>query len=611
MRATFISLAFAAAMASLPALAASPEDVLAANKVATDAGWEARATLKVDYDYVGQGMTGKVESLADLRQGLWTDSLNIGPVTEVNGFDGGHAWAKDPSGTVTVQDGGDQRPLAVNDGYRRANLWWRPDRGGAQIVDDGRKTEGAAAYDVLTVTPKGGKNFDAWFDAGTHLLSRVVEVQGTQTFTTTYGNFKSFDGAMLPADTLVSNGDAKYDQRLTVTGATFLPAQPAAAYAMPTTKVADFSIVGGSETTFPFKLINNHIYADVAVNGKPYQFIFDTGGTNLITPATAKELGVVSQGQMQANGAGAGHMDAGITRVSSVQLGKATIKDQVFIVIPLDAMSNVEGVGMPGMIGFETFRRFVTRVDYGAGTLTLIDPKGFDPKDAGTPVPFAFNGNTIEAQVTYDGVKGNFTIDTGSRASLTLNGPFAAKNNLTAGAARSVEMVTGWGIGGASRSVALRGNTLQIGAYAINGPVVEISTDKGGAFTDAALAGNIGAGILKRYVVTLDYGHSTMYLKPIAGPVPDLDTFDRAGMWFNQSADGYAVVDVTKGAPAETAGLKVGDAIVAVDGKPATDIPIYELRKRIRNDAPGTVVTFTVRNSTATRDVKVTLRDLI
>jgi len=270
----------------------------------------------------------------------------------------------------------------------------------------------------------------------------------------------------------------------------------------------------------------------------------------------------------------------------------------------------IEGVGMPGMIGFETFRRFVTRVDYGAGTITLVRPDAFNAKDAGVAVPFVFDGNTIEVQATYDGVSGKFTIDTGSRASLTMNGPFAAKNNFDKGG-KGIDAVTGWGIGGPSRSVALRGDTLSIGTMAVNGPVVEISTDKAGAFADASIAGNIGAGILKRYIVTLDYGHTTMYLKPITVPVTDLDTFDRAGLWINESDDGYKVVDVTKGAPAETAGLKVDDDIVEVDGKPAKSIPLYEMRRQLRDEAAGTVVTFTVKRGSGTASVPVTLRDLI
>jgi predicted aspartyl protease len=603
-------LATSVSYSTLALAAPSIDQVLAANREATAPHWSDKSGLKLHYDYKGQGLTGTVDSLDDLKTGFFTDAVALGPANVASGFDGAHAWAKDPSGTVTAQDGGDQRPLAFNESFRRANLWWRPDHGGARIVNDGEKIDGGTTYDVLTVTPKDGKNFDAWFDARTHLLSRLVEVQGAETFTTHLSGYKDFDGVELPVDTLISNGDVKYDQHATLTGATFVSEPSAAAFEMPKVTVADYSIAGGGkETSFPFRLINNHIYADVSVNDKPFTFIFDTGGANLVTPATAKALGLTVQGQMQANGAGTGHMDAGLTKVSSLQLGQATIKDQVFAVIPLDQMTDVEGVPMPGMIGFETFRRFVTRVDYGAGTLTLIDPKSFDPKDAGIAVPFVFNANTIEAPAIYNGVKGTFTIDTGSRASLTLNGPFAAKNSLAS--AKGVEMVTGWGIGGPSRALAQRGDTLQIGSYTIHDPVVEVSTDKGGAFADASLSGNIGAGILKRYIVTLDYDHATMYLKPATTTVGDLDTFDRAGMWFNQSADGYTIVDVTKDAPSDAAGLKVGDTIVAVDGKPATDIPVYEMRRRLRDEAPGTVVTFTVKSGGTTRDLRVTLRDLI
>jgi predicted aspartyl protease len=380
---------------------------------------------------------------------------------------------------------------------------------------------------------------------------------------------------------------------------------------MPKVTVVDSAIAGGAkQTTFPFQLLNNHIYADVKVNGKPFTFIFDTGGVNLVTPPTAKALGLKSEGQMQANGAGSGHMEAGLTKVASLQLGGATVKDKVFVVLPLDAMSNVEGVDEQGMVGYETFRRFVTRIDYGASTVTLIDAKAFDPKDAGTAVPITFNGNTIEVQASYNGHPGNFTVDTGARSALTLNAPFAAKNGLTAGTAKSVAAVTGWGVGGPTRSVVMRSGVLSIGPSSVPNPVVEIATDKGGAFADASLAGNIGAGILKRYVVTLDYEHSTIYLKPTI-PVADLDTFDRSGMWINADPQGFKVVDVTATGPAEAAGLKPDDIITAVDGMPAASLHLYDLRRRLRDDAPGTIVIFAVKSGGGAKDVKVALRDLI
>ncbi|HEY7977433.1 MAG TPA: aspartyl protease family protein [Rhizomicrobium sp.] len=615
MRITFAAIAITAlasvSYSTLAIAAPSAADVITANKAAT--GATAKPAVRIEYAYSGQGMTGKVTSIDDLRTGNFVDDAKIGPAGEVQGFDGTHAWTKDTSGSVTLQDGGAAHQVSVNEAYRRSNGWWQPNFGGATIVFAGEKTDNGNAYDALTVTPKDGEAFEAWFDAKSHLLYRVIEVQGPQTSTTTLSDYRDAGGVKIPYKTLVSVGDAQYDQTMTVTNVSFLPPQPASAFAAPKVVLNDYSIAAGAkETTFPFKLINNHIFADVKVNGKgPYQFIFDTGGVNLVTPPLAKELGLNAEGHMQGNGAGSGHMDVQLTKIASLQLGDATVKDQVFAQIPLDSMGNIEGVGMPGMVGFETFRRFVTRIDYGAHTITLIKPDAFNPKDAGAAVPISFNGNTIEAPATYDGVPGTFTIDTGNRSSIILNSPFVAAHAQFAKYSAAPEATTGWGIGGPTKSHVIRGHNLVIGDQTVAAPVVLLSTATKGADADTTQSGNIGGGVLKRFVVTLDYEHNKMYLKPVTQPVSDLDSFDRSGVWINQSATGYSVVDVTKGTPADQAGLKAGDEIVSVDGKPATATPLYETRARLRNDAPGTVVKFTVKRGGETKDVSVTLRDLI
>jgi hypothetical protein len=379
---------------------------------------------------------------------------------------------------------------------------------------------------------------------------------------------------------------------------------------MPKVDLNDFSIAGGAkETTFPFQLVNNHIYADVKINGQgPYTFIFDTGGLNLVTPPLAKTLGLKVEGSMDARGGGSGTMSAGMTKVSRVDIGGASITDQSFMSLPLDSMENTEGMKMPGMIGFETFRRFVTRIDYGNKTITLTNPKDFDPKNAGTAVPIVFDGNDVEIEGSYEGIPGKFVIDTGARQTLMLNSPFVAKNNLHNASVKGENAVTGWGVGGPTTAFVTHGGLLKIGNVDVKGPLVLLTTDKGGSNAEDTLAGNIGGGILKRFVVTFDYEHNKMYLKPIAGAVADLDTFDRAGMWFNKDAEGFKVVDVTAKTPAADAGLAKDDVITAIDGRPATGIALPAMRMRLRDDAPGTVVTFAVKGK---GDVKVTLRDLV
>jgi hypothetical protein len=605
-------LAFTASASSAAFAASTPADILAANKTAVAGNqWDSKATLKAEYAYAGQGLTGKVTSLTDLKNGRFVDSFTIGPMSGANAFDGAHGWAKEPSGTITAQDGADTLPYAFNEAYRRANLWWRADRGGATITFAGDKSDAGHSYEALSVTPKSGEKFEAWFDTKTHLLSRVLEYQGPVLNTTNLSDYRKFDGVMLAGVTVTSTGDKKYDQTTTLTAASFLPAQDVSAFAQPSAKISDFSFAGNAkETTFPFQLINNHIYANVSVNGKgPFLFIFDTGGMNVVTPPLVKELGLKTEGSFEGRGAGDKTMDMGLTKLSSIQLGDASVKDQLFIAAPLDQMSPIEGTTMIGMIGFETFRRFVTRIDYGSQTITLIDPKAFDPRDAGTPIKIAFNGNVPEVTGSYDGIPGKFMIDTGARMALSLTATFVQNHKLTSQG--SMDIVTGWGVGGPTRSGVIKGGVLKIGDVEVDHPLTLLSTDKAGTMSKSEQAGNIGGGVLKRFIVTLDYEHSVMYLKPVKGPIVDLDTFDRSGAWINRDDAGFKVIDVTAKGPADQAGLKTGDIVVAVDGKPAKDLSLPDLRGRLRNDKPGTVVTFTVKHGNQTKDVAITLRDQV
>ena len=589
------------------ALAASPADILAANKSAMG-NWNGKATLKVEYAYSGQGLTGTTSSLEDLQRGAYIDTYDIAPQSGASGFDGTKAWEKEPSGTVTDQAGGDVVPLAITEAYLDQNLWWHPDHGGGAVESLGQKTDGGKTYDALKVTPKDGTPLEAWFDPKTHLLYRTIEANGTQEITTTFSDYAAFDGAMIAKTQIVDDGSHNL-QTFTLTSAKFSAAQPITAYQRPAENLHDFSIAGGAhETTVPFHLWNNHIYADVSVNGsKPMTFIFDTGGHSILAPATAKELGVQAMGNVSSTGGGDNIATSGEAMVKSLTVGGATITDQP--VTTLDTSpAGTEGANEQGMVGYEFFARFITRFDYGAHTITFIDKKYFDPKTAGMPVPMRLYHQFPEILGSYDGIPARFGIDTGSRMPLLLNKAWAAKNGFPKPGTQTIEAQTGWGVGGPTHSVVFKGGTLKLGDVVIDHPLTMVSTDKGGAGSAEAFPSNVGGGVLKRFAVTFDYGHSTMYLKPIEGMVADIDTFDRSGMWINAVSEGFKVIDITKGGPAEAAGLAKDDVITTIDGKSAVGLNLPELRERLRNNKPGTVLRLSVKGK---GDLKVTLRDLI
>ncbi len=213
--------AFAAFMATCAAAlaAGSADDVLNANHAAMGgSAWDSKITLSSVADYSGQGLTGVIHTLQDLKNGRSVSDYSLGPAKGANGFDGTTPWQKDTSGTITQQQGGDALVLAVNDAYRTANKWWLPDHGGAEIVSHGETDTPAGRFDVLTITPKGGKAFDAWFDAKTHFLVKTVEKQGAQTVTTLMSDYGPESGVMVPHKMVIDTGvGEKYLQTIKVT----------------------------------------------------------------------------------------------------------------------------------------------------------------------------------------------------------------------------------------------------------------------------------------------------------------------------------------------------------------------------------------------------------
>ena len=57
-------------------------------------------------------------------------------------------------------------------------------------------------------------------------------------------------------------------------------------------------------------------------------------------------------------------------------------------------------------------------------------------------------------------------------------------------------------MGGAARSLVTRAKVLRLGKVEVQAPVTELSLQKKGAFVSPYVAGNVGAGVLKRFNIT-------------------------------------------------------------------------------------------------------------
>jgi hypothetical protein len=608
---TLILLAAATAAQAQPP-AQTADTILAANHAAVG-NVPATGGAQYDYDWSGSGLTGTHTDIADLATGAYVSAEQAGAIGDATGYDGAVPWQRDLSGTNTAQQGGDRIPVSVNAAYRLANLWWRAGYGGAAVAYEGHETVDGRALDHLSVTPRGGKRFDAWFDAGTHLLAKIAEDRQFFHTKTVYDDYRPEGGLMLPHAITVDNGSGEASlDHLKLTRVAIGPARPISAYALPTAPLTGGSIAGGAASvTVPFRLLNNHIYVQATVNGKgPYTFIVDTGGHTLLSPRIVSEAGLKSVGAAAESGAGENTAVSGFAHVDEVALGAVRLTDQIGITAEIYDKS-IEGIPVDGMVGFELIRRFVTTIDYGRQTLTFTDPARFKPVDLGTPVPFVFYDHLPNVAGFIDDLPARFDIDTGSRSELDITGPFVAAQNLHARFAKGVSAVTGWGVGGPSRSYMVRLPSLTLGSVKVAGPTAGLSEDKGGSFSDPSFEGNVGGGLLKRFTVTFDYANQVMYLKPIAPPPADAGRFDRSGMWINAGKAGYDVTDVSPGGPAAEAGIAVGDIITAIDGRPVVMEGLSDARIALRARPAGTKVEIAVTRGAEKKVMTLVLRDQI
>ena len=614
------ALALLLAAPAVSARADELSDLLArAKKAAGGEAWDHVRGIHAKAKIETGGLSGVVESWDDVATGRFAQSWDLGPAKGAEGFDGKVSWSQEPSGQVVAQDRGQDHEGMVTQAFLRSLAYFYPEHRAGTVERLAPRSEGGRRFEALRLVPAGGRPTELWLDAKTLLPDRTIEKVGPVTNTTFFTDYRDVQGLKVAFAQRTTNGEAKYDTKVAVQEIRLDASVQDARFAPPAEKTGDFEIAEGrTSASVQLRLINNHLYIEVGLNGEgPFRFLFDTGGNNILTADTVRRLGLKAEGALEGTGSGEKSEDVALVRVAQVTIGGLELRDQVFYVFPLDELEKVEGTPVAGVVGFEVIKRLVATIDYDGGWIHLTLPSEWKPPAGAAAIPFEFESQTPQIEASVDGIAGHFTVDTGSRVSLDLNSPFVAAHGLVAKYKPKVEATTGWGVGGAARSRVVRVAKLELGtgAGAISVPSVVtcLSLQKKGAFAKTNLAGNIGGGVLKRFDVSFDYGKKIMYLE-LNGNATAADPYDRAGFWLLRETDGtFRIADVTAGSPAARAGLKTGDLLLAIDGTKTSDLFLPDLRKRLATEPAGTVVKLEVKSKGVAkgRVVEVKLREMV
>jgi len=589
-----IAWALLALVFTLGAHAEDSADLFARSKAASGgARWDAVNSLHMRGTLAAGGLSGSFEATQDVVRGRSSDHYKLGPIEGADGYDGSTGWSRDPGGEVAALDAPEAKRRARSQAWLDSRSYWYPKRIAATFAaPESREFEGRR-YDIVVATPDGGDPITLWFDAQTHLLARTVQKQGADTASTTYDDWRDVDGLRLPFHSTTDMTDAagRTDPRnrneVKIESVAPNVAVADADFAMPAMIASARIDASGGITRIPFDLVNNHIYAQGSIDGKPARFLVDTGGMNLLTPVSAKKFSLNGEGKLAGRGVGDEVVDVSFAHAGEVRLGNAVLAKPVFAIMDLGKLPAVEGFESDGLVGYEMFRRFGITIDYAKHELVLVEPAKFSPPAGAHAVPFELADRIPIITGTLDGVPARISVDTGSRVSLTLHSPFARERGLLAKYDAAAESVVGWGVGGPSRGHPARFGVLRLGDIDIAGVAGDLYTGDKGAFATPDISANLGGGVLKRFTVAFDYAAKKMYLEPNAD-FDKADAFDRSGLWLLGAGEALEVADVAKDSAAARAGLHVGDRITAIGGEQVGARPLPEWRQRLRELPAGT-----------------------
>lgn len=352
---------------------------------------------------------------------------------------------------------------------------------------------------------------------------------------------------------------------------------------------------GKSLASIPFELYGDLIYIKVSVNGsKPLSFNLDSGASGCVVDLTlAKRLGLKTEGKAAGTGAGSGTYE--ITFAKNVNYDISGFKLAVESSYVIDLSGNISIMGRPldGIIGYDLFARYVVIIDYDSRVLRLYEPQTYGYSGSGEIVPIVLKKKTpyFTGKLKVAGREAadrEFLIDTGS-------GDSVDDDLVAESTAPKLEIIAGVGLGQEFKSVA--------------GPVEWLKMGKLSVENAFGVSGRsmIGGQVLRRFRVIFDYSRGHMVLEP-GRHYREAFAQDASGLnlRFEAGSKQFKIHSVHKNSPAEEAGLRVGDLITAINGRPASAFSLAQVWQMFTRD--GKKYTLTVRRDKKLLKVRIPLR---
>lgn len=375
----------------------------------------------------------------------------------------------------------------------------------------------------------------------------------------------------------------------------------------------------------PFYTVHNLIIIPISINNSDtLRFILDTGvRTTIISEMSYRDsLGLYAVGRIKMNGYGSGEsLEALVSDNNQLVVGRVRYDSQRVLVLMQDvfSLSQKMGIQVHGIIGYEVFKDFVVEIDYEHEVVKFHDASKHYKRHSSKNTPYL--PITIEKEKPYvqaftklsndSLVSLKLLVDTGGSHALWL---FKESTKHIEHPPASLPVYLGRGLNGDVRGHLARFNALFLDKYELRDILVAYPDEASLASTRIRkdVNGSIGAEILKRFNMTIDYTHQRLYIKPnkffykpfehnmsgmeVCAPYPNLPIF--------------VVNEIKPGSPAEEAGLQTDDQIVSMGSFRLHQLTLNRINSLLAKEDGKKVRVRVLRNGKGSTHI-ITLKRLI
>lgn len=275
-----------------------------------------------------------------------------------------------------------------------------------------------------------------------------------------------------------------------------------------------------------FKLINNLIVIDVAINGNVGSYILDTGvSSTILFKENNQDISEFKDSRkIKLNGFGEDNaLEAIVSLNNYFKIGEVLGIDQKVLILLNGNINFSEklGITIHGIIGNSFFNDHIVKIDYLHKKLILYKREFFKmphgkkyqtfPLDFHGGKPY-MNANIVQDENSRDITPVKLLIDTGGSDAIWL---FEDKDNGIKVPEKSFRDFFGEGITGSLYGSKAKIRLLYFGKFNFNEPIVSFLDKKSTSIARKIKDrnGSIGGGLLRRFTIWLDYRSNQVTFK--------------------------------------------------------------------------------------------------